>query len=271
MTISVWKWLSHIVERLTNSSFVYGIYERILWNEIKNDPIPEHIGVILDGNRRWALKSGMASWDGHKFGADKVDDLVGWCLDLKVKTITIYAFSTENFNRPRAEVLELMRLFDGWLKGILADARVRRDQVHVRVIGRLKELPESTQNLARGVEELTRDHSRHYLNIALAYGGRAEIVDATKKIAAEAKAGTLDVDSIDETTIEKHLYTSFLPNSEPDMIIRTSGEERLSGFLLWQGAYSELCFTDVFWPDFRRIDLWRAIRTYQQRERRRGG
>ncbi len=271
MNLNPWKLLSRLVERITGSSFVYGIYERILWNQIKDDPIPEHIGVILDGNRRWASQCGMPSWGGHKFGADKVDDLVGWCLDLKVKTVTIYAFSTENFNRPRPEVLELMRLFDEWLKSISSDERIRRSQVHVRVIGRLNLLPESTQNLARAVECLTRDYNRHYLNIALAYGGRAEIVDAAKQIAAEVKAGKMDVESIDEAAIEKHLYTSYLPKSEPDMIIRTSGEERLSGFLLWQGAYSELCFTDVFWPDFRRIDLWRAIRTYQQRERRHGG
>jgi tritrans,polycis-undecaprenyl-diphosphate synthase [geranylgeranyl-diphosphate specific] len=269
--LSPWRFFVSFAKWIMSSSIVYGLYERMLWNQIKDGPIPEHIGVILDGNRRWASKFDMPSWGGHKFGADKVDDLVGWCLDLKVKTVTLYAFSTENFNRPGPEVDELMRLFDEKLKSIPADERIRTNKVHVRVIGRLNQLPESTQRLARAVEELTRDYDQHYLNVALAYGGRAEIVDATRQIAADAKAGKIDVDKIDEAMIEEHLYTAHLPNSEPDLIIRTSGEERLSGFLLWQGAYSELCFTDVFWPDFRRIDLWRAIRIYQRRERRHGG
>ena len=262
--------LSLLTRIVTSNPIVYGTYERILWSQIKSGRIPEHIGVILDGNRRWATQRDMATWDGHRFGADKVDDLVQWCLDLDVRTVTLYAFSTENFSRPAAEVEELMRVFEDKLRSLSSDERIRRDQVHIRLIGRLNLLPESTQKLARAVEEQTRDYDRHYLNIALAYGGRAEIVDAAKKIAAEAKAGTLAVDQIDEAAITSRLYTSHLPKPEPDLIIRTSGEERLSGFLLWQAAYSELCFTDVFWPDFRRIDLWRAIRTYQQRDVRRG-
>ncbi|MBI5243861.1 MAG: di-trans,poly-cis-decaprenylcistransferase [Elusimicrobia bacterium] len=255
---------------MTCNPIVYGIYEKILWSQIKDDRIPEHIGVILDGNRRWASKRDLPSWGGHKFGADKVDDLVEWCLDLKVKTVTLYAFSTENFNRPQAEVQELMRVFEDKLRTMSSDERIRRNRVHIRVIGRLNLLPESTQKLARAVEEDTKDFDQHYLNIALAYGGRAEIVDATKKIAEEVKSGQISIDKIDEAMIGGHLYTAYLPQPDPDLIIRTSGEERLSGFLLWQGAYSELCFIDVFWPDFRRIDLWRVIRTYQRRERRRG-
>jgi tritrans,polycis-undecaprenyl-diphosphate synthase [geranylgeranyl-diphosphate specific] len=241
-----------------------------LWNQIKDKPIPEHIGFILDGNRRWATMLDMPSWRGHRAGVDKVDALVDWCLEADVKSITLYAFSTENFTRSAAEVQGLMRIFDEKLKAIAGDERIHKNRVHVRVIGRLHLLPESTQREARAAEERTRGYNQHYLNIALAYGGRAEIVDAAKEIAREAKAGTLDVESIDEKTIAEHLYTAHLPKQEPDLIIRTSGEERTSGFLLWQGAYSELCFSDVFWPEFRKIDLWRAIRTYQRRSRRHG-
>ena len=265
------KYLSLLARRITCNSIVYKIYEKVLWNQIKDEKVPEHIGVILDGNRRWASEHFMPSWAGHKFGADKVEDLLKWCLDLKVKTITLYAFSTENFNRSDREVHEIMRLFDERLKTIFSDERIHKNRVQIRAIGRINLLPESTQKLIRAVEEDTKDYDKHYLNIALAYGGRAEIVDATKKIVEEVKVGKISIDSIDEGTIEEHLYTAHLPKSDPDLIIRTSGEERLSGFLLWQGAYSELCFVDVFWPDFRRIDLWRAIRTYQQRERRYGG
>jgi len=270
MSPNPWTLFSFLLKRIAGNRIVYGIYEKILWNQIKDGQIPKHIGVILDGNRRWAVKRDMPSWGGHRFGADKVDDLVGWCLDLKVKTVTLYAFSTENFSRPEAEVAELMRVFEDKLRTMSSDERIRRNRVQIRVIGRTNLLPESTQKLARAVEEDTKDYDEHYLNIALAYGGRAEIVDAAKEIAREAQAGKIDVESIDEAMIEGHLYTAHLPQPDPDLIIRTSGEERLSGFLLWQGAYSELCFIDVFWPDFRRIDLWRVIRTYQKRDRRRG-
>lgn len=264
------KYLSLLARKITCNSIVYKIYEKTLWNQIKDEKIPEHIGIILDGNRRWASEHYMSTWDGHKFGADRIEDLLDWCLDLKVKTITIYVFSTENFNRPEREVKCIMQLFDERLKTIFSDERIHKNRVHIRAIGRRSLLSESTKKLIYAVEESTKAYDQHYLNMAIAYGGRAEIVDATKRIVEEAKAGTINIDNIDEKTIEEHLYTAHLPKSDPDLIIRTSGETRLSGFLLWQGAYSELCFVDVFWPDFRRIDLWRAIRTYQQRDRRYG-
>ncbi len=212
----------------------------------------------------------MPTWVGHKFGAEKVEDLLNWCLDLKVKAITLYAFSTENFNRPNKEVQQIMDLFNERLNAVFSNERISRNRVKISAIGRINLLPENTQKLIRAVEERTKDYDQYYLNLAIAYGGRAEIVDATRKIAEKIKIGKIDINEIDEEMVEEHLYTAHLPNSEPDLIIRTSGEERLSGFLLWQGAYSELCFVDVFWPDFRRIDLWRVIRTYQQRERRFG-
>jgi tritrans,polycis-undecaprenyl-diphosphate synthase [geranylgeranyl-diphosphate specific] len=249
---------------------VYKIYEKILWNQIKDGKIPEHIGVILDGNRRWALKQRMRPWEGHRLGADKVEDLLNWCLDLKVRTVTLYVFSTENFNRPKREVREIMELFNERLKIVFSNERIFKNKVQIKAIGRINLLPESTQKLIQEIEESTKQFSQHYLNMAIAYGGRAEIIDAAKRIATDVEVGKLTVEDIDEKLVEKHLYTAHLPKSDPDMIIRSSGEERLSGFLLWQGAYSELCFVDVFWPDFRRIDFWRTIRTYQQRERRHG-
>lgn len=264
------KYLSLLSRKITCNPIVYKIYEKNLWNQIKDEKFPEHIGVILDGNRRWALTHYFTKLAGHKFGADKVEELIDWCLDLNVKTITLYVFSTENFNRPEIEVNKIMHLFDERLKNIFIDERVHKHRVQIKAIGRLNLLPESTQKLISEVEKSTKEYTNHYLNLAIAYGGRAEIVDATKEIVEKVKEGKIKIDNIDEDTIEEHLYTAHLPKSEPDIIIRTSGEERLSGFLLWQGAYSELCFVDVFWPDFRRIDLWRAIRTHQHRERRRG-
>lgn len=232
--------------------------------------MPDHIGIILDGNRRWASEHYMLPWDGHQFGANKVDEFLNLCLDLKIRTVTIYVFSTENFNRPKKEVSEIMRLFNARLKMVFSNDRIHKNKVKIRAIGRINLLPKSTQKMIRMIEESTKEYDQYYLNMALAYGGRAEIIDATKKIAEKVRLGNINVEDINEETIEDHLYTSHLPKSDPDIIIRTSGESRLSGFLLWQGAYSELCFVDVFWPDFRGIDLWRAIRIYQNRERRYG-
>ncbi len=153
---------------------------------------------------------------------------------------------------------------------LLTDERIHRNKVHVKVIGRVNLLPVSLQQLIADVEKATENYDNQFLNFAFAYGGRAEIVDAAKTIAEKVKCGELNVDDVNEATFEKYLYTAHMPKQDPDMIIRTSGEERLSGFLLWQSAYSELCFLDVYWPDFRLIDLLRAIRTFQERKRRYG-
>jgi len=253
-----------------NTRLTYKIYEKILWRQIKDGPKPYHVAVILDGNRRWAEKRGLPRWMGHRFGVDKVDDLLHWLKDLDVKSLTIYVFSTENFNRPPKEVNEIMNLIEVKLSDALFNSDIHKMRVRVKAIGRLDLLPPRLRQLLKKIEDATREYNDFYLNIAIAYGGRAEIVDATREIAEKVKMGKLNPDEIDEETIERHLYTSYLPKSEPDMIIRTSGEERLSNFLLWQSAYSELFFLDVYWPDFRRIDLWRAIRTYQSRDRRLG-
>jgi len=163
-----------------------------------------------------------------------------------------------------------MKIAEEKLTQILTDPRIHENKVHVKIIGRRNLLPKALQELSKKVEEATNGYSEHFLNVALAYGGRAEIVDAAKKLAQEVEKGRLKPDAIEEEMFEKYLYTSHLPKQDPDLIIRTSGEERLSGFLLWQSAYSELLFLDIFWPDFRRIDLLRAFRTFQRRKRRFG-
>jgi len=260
-----------MLETLLSITGIYKLYERWLWSQVKNGERPEHIAVILDGNRRWASERSLPTWLGHQEGANKVEDLIDWCFDyLNVKSVTLYAFSTENFSRQPSEVEGIMKLAEEKLTKILTDQRIHKNEVHVRIIGRHALLPEQLQGLVRKVEEATKDYNEHFLNFALAYGGRAEIVDAARKLAQEVEKGRLKPDAIEEQLFEKYLYTAHMPKQDPDIIIRTSGEERLSGFLLWQSAYSELFFLDIYWPDFRRIDLLRAVRTFQKRKRRYG-
>ncbi|MEM2971374.1 MAG: polyprenyl diphosphate synthase [Candidatus Bathyarchaeia archaeon] len=260
-----------MIKTLLSIIGVYKLYEKWLWHQIKSgDGKPEHIAIILDGNRRWASEKALKPWFGHEKGAERVEQLLDWCLKLKVKSITLYAFSTENFRRSPVEVEEIMRVAEEQFRKILTDERIHKSNVRVKVIGRVNLLPERLQQLIREVEMATQCYDKHFLNIAFAYGGRAEIVDATRKIAEKVLQGEFDVQKIDEGLFEKYLYTAYMPKQDPDLIIRTSGEERLSGFLLWQSAYSELCFLDVYWPDFRLIDLLRAVRTFQKRKRRFG-
>lgn len=249
-------------------SLLYKLYEQVLWNQIKGGRKPEHIGLIVDGNRRFARTRGLATNLGHTMGSEKLEDFLRWCRELDIKIVTLYGFSTENYTRPDDEVDYLMELILRKLKEFQVDPVIEEERVRVRVIGRRDTLsPEMIEEIDK-VEEMTRDHERFMINIAISYGGRAEIVDAVKKIAMEVQHGKLCAAEIDEQLFANYLYTQGIP--DPDLIIRTSGEERLSGFLLWQSAYSELYFTEVFWPAFRKIDFWRAIRVYQQRERRFG-
>ena len=248
----------------------YKIYEKWLWQQVKSGVKPEHIAIILDGNRRWATENELNPWLGHEKGAETVELLLDWCLKLNVKFITLYAFSTENFRRPPEEIDEIMKISEEKFLKLLTDERIHKNKVHVKVLGRINLLPQSLQQLISEVEKTTSEYDNQFLNFAFAYGGRAEIVDAAKIIAEQVKVGKLELDDINEDTFEKYLYTSHMTKQEPDLIIRTSGEERLSGFLLWQSAYSELIFLDVYWPDFRFIDLLRVIRTFQQRKRRYG-
>jgi tritrans,polycis-undecaprenyl-diphosphate synthase [geranylgeranyl-diphosphate specific] len=249
---------------------VYRFYEGRLLAQVKKGEIPGHIGIILDGNRRWAQVQGLSEGRGHMEGANRAEELLDWCHDLGIKTVTLYVLSTENLDRTPDELRELFALIEARLNRLLNDARIVRYRVKVRAIGHLDLLPGSIVGLLRAIEEKTEGYEEHYLNIAVAYGGRAEITDVVRSVAQDVKSGKLSPEEISEDTVSARLYTAYLPNQEPDLIVRTSGEERMSGFLLWQGAYSELVFVDVYWPAFRFIDLLRAVRTFQKRRRRYG-
>ncbi|MEM2785816.1 MAG: polyprenyl diphosphate synthase [Candidatus Nitrosotenuis sp.] len=238
--------------------------------EIRKGTLPNHLAVILDGNRRWAKKALESSKEGHFRGADAVENLLDWCEELDIKIITLYVLSTENLERPDNELEYLFELIHQRLEKLYNDPRIHRNKMRVKALGRLELLPDSINDVLKRLDEATISYDRHYLNIAIAYGGQNELVDAVRKIAVRIKDGSIDINDINKDVIEANLYTAHLPQSSPDLILRTSGEQRMSGFLLWQGAYSELVFMDILWPEFRKIDLLRAIRTYQKRNRRIG-
>ena len=251
-------------------SGLYKIYGKRLESEIQSGDIPNHVALILDGNRRWAKRHLTIPKEGHWRGADSVEKLLDWCEELDIKIITLYALSAENLGRNDDELEDLYELIRLRLERLLKDSRIHRNKMRVKGIGRIELLPDSIKKVLSELEETTKNYENHFLNIALAYGGQYELVDAVKKIGEKIKQGKLRVEDINKNEIESHLYTSHLPQSSPDMILRTSGEKRLSGFLMWQSAYSELVFMDIFWPEFRKIDLMRAIRTFQERKRRLG-
>ena len=248
------------------SSLVYSLYTKKLEREVKSaNNIPHHVGLILDGNRRGSNLLGIPKTRGYQKGADKFEEVLEWCMDLGIRVISVWIFSTENFSRESEEVHAIMELAEKSTIKMRSDPRVHNEGIKVIFSGETELLPESLQKEIRHTEEETKDYENYTLNICLGYGGRAEITNAVRKIAKAVKSGTLEVEDIDESYIGSNLYTRGLP--DPDLIIRTSGEVRLSGFLLWQGSYSELYFTDVFWPLFRKIDFLRAIRDYQRRKR----
>lgn len=251
-------------------SGLYKIYSNRLENEIRNGDIPNHVALILDGNRRWAKKNLTILKKGHWRGADAVENLLDWCEEFDIKIITLYALSIENLERNDEELKYLYDLIEKRLEKLYNDPRIHKNKMRVRAIGRVEILPDSIKEVLNRLDKTTKDYDNHFLNIALAYGGQNELVDAIKKIGMKIKDGKLEINKIDKKEIESNLYTSYLPQSSPDMILRTSGEKRLSGFLMWQSAYSELVFMDIFWPEFRKIDLMRAIRTFQKRKRRMG-
>ena len=252
--------------------FVYRVYEEILYNQVKSGPIPQHVAIIPDGNRRWARMLGLNVEEGHNQGYIRLKQVLEWLLELGVKTITVYALSYENcLKRSPSELRNLFNLAKQGLEELCTADLVHRYRVRVKVIGRLDLVPQYVVEAVKKVEEATKNYSDRFLNIAICYGGRQDIVDAVRAIARAVKEGKLEPEDISEETIVKSLSTAHLGTlSDPDLVIRTSGEMRISNFLLWQIAYSELYFCDVYWPAFRKIDLLRAIRSYQQRERRFG-
>ena len=222
----------------------------------------------MDGNRRFAKNFELTLEAGHLFGRDKIEEVLDWCLELGIKVTTIYAFSTENFNRNEGEVKILMNLCKQELDRAATNSRIHKNKVRVRIIGHLESLPEDTRQSAKHIMEATEKYDDYFFNIALAYGGREELIQAIQQIASDVEKGGLKVQDISQKTVSSYLYTNGLP--DPDLILRTSGEERISNFLLWQLAYSELYFSDVFWPAFQKRDFLKAIQTYQQRKRRYG-
>ena len=252
---------------------LYRLYERRLERRLISGRQPRHIGLILDGNRRFGRRQRIA--DPHKLyalGADKLDDLLSWCASLGIPAVTLWVCSTKNLQRPSEEVTGILAAIQEKLAGLAKDPFIHRLQVRVRAAGRLDLLPPSTRAAIEAAEEATKDHSAIALTIAVAYDGREELVDALRSVVREKLAQTSDpasiIDQISTETIGQHVYSPDLP--DPDLIIRTSGELRLSGFLLWQSAYSEFYFCDIDWPAFRKIDFLRAVRAYQDRQRRFG-
>ena len=259
-----------MLERLLKLFGAYWLYEKWLYRNVSRGKMPRHIALILDGNRRWAVRRGWEPWIGHRYGADRVEEILDDIYELGIQTVTLYVLSTENLRRKPEELQQLFELIKERAEKLLKNPLIHKREVRVKVLGRLYLLPRDVREALERLERATGEYSRHYLNIAVAYGGRAEIVDAVRMIAEKVKQGIIPINDINEKTIEEHLYTHDLPQPDPELIIRTSGEERISNFFLWQSAYSELVFQDVYWPEFRRIDLLRAIRTFQRRERRHG-
>ncbi|MBI5500530.1 MAG: di-trans,poly-cis-decaprenylcistransferase [Deltaproteobacteria bacterium] len=243
------------------------VYVGRLRREVRSKPVPRHVAVILDGNRRHARALGLASTRGHLLGSETLERLLDWCRTIDVRTLTVYALSTENLGRAPEEVTALMDLFARKLGELVRDERVHRHRIRIRVLGRPELLRDDVAEAARRAEEATASYDGFEFRICLAYGARQEIVDAVRDIARDIAAGRLAPDAIDESVLAARLSAG---PDEPDLLIRTGGEVRLSNFLLFQAAYSELVFTDVHFPAFRELDFLRLVRTYQQRARRFG-
>ncbi len=248
-------------------ALLYGIYERRLAASLSPESIPHHVGVVLDGNRRWARQLGATASEGHRKGADKIQELLRWCEDAGVQVVTLYLLSTDNLSRDEAELSELITIIENAVTRIASSGQFR-----VHPIGALDVLPASTAQHLKQLEDSSRHVEGLHVNVAVGYGGRREIADAVRSLLQEHASRGTSVEELAEILdvehIAEHLYTRGQP--DPDLVIRTSGEQRLSGFLLWQSAQSELYFCEAYWPDFRRVDFLRALRSYASRERRFG-
>ena len=230
------------------------------------EKLPKHVAIIMDGNGRWAKKHSLKRIMGHQRGMESVREAVSTCHELGIEVLTLYAFSTENWRRPKTEIKALMLLLKKYIRSEIDE--LHQKDIRVNAIGNIEKLPKEVTSTIKAAIEKTKNNSSMVLNVALSYSGREEILMAALKIAEKIKAGRLACADIDETTFSKHLYTAGLP--DPDLLIRTSGELRISNFLLWQIAYTELYVTDALWPDFRKDDLYIALLDYQQRKRRFG-
>jgi len=245
------------------------LYDRLLTHRVQHGPVPTHVAIIMDGNRRFALAGGMPKQDGHRLGKEKVREVMRWCRSLGIQYLTVYALSTENLTSRSPE--ELTTLFDLYESGFLElaeDKEIHQDHVRCTAVGQLHLLPARVVQAVAVAQQATKDYDALVFTVCLAYGARQELVDAIKGILIDHNNGKISLEDICEELVSEYLYTSGMP--DPDLVIRTSGEERVSNFLLWQLAYAELCFIDVYWPAFRKRDFLRAIRTYQGRQRRHG-
>ncbi len=246
---------------------VYGVYERRLARSLRPEQIPQHIGVIIDGNRRWARAVGEVVSSGHKAGANKISEFLDWCDDIGVKVVTVWMLSTDNLSRPSAELEPLLRIIEQTVDEL---TEIGRWKIHP--VGALDLLPAPTAEVLKGAEAATAKVDGMLVNVAVGYGGRRELADAVRSLLLEEAAKGISLEDLAERLdvehIAQHLYTKGQP--DPDLVIRTSGEQRLGGFLLWQSALSEFYFCEALWPDFRHVDFLRAIRSYAQRERRFG-
>ncbi|MEU6093755.1 isoprenyl transferase [Streptomyces sp. NPDC047079] len=244
------------------------LYARRVEGHLDHAQVPKHIGVIMDGNRRWAKAAGSTTAQGHQAGADKIEEFLGWCAETDVEVVTLWLMSTDNLNRPKEELVPLLGIIADTVRSLAADGRWRVHHVGARDI-----VPAHVQTALKEAEEATAHIDGILVNVAVGYGGRQEIADAVRSMLLEAhEKGTSMEDlaeSVDVDLIGRHLYTSDQP--DPDLVIRTSGEQRLSGFMLWQTAHSEYYFCEVFWPAFRKVDFLRALRDYAARHRRYGG
>lgn len=243
--------------------------EAKLLREVLEHPLKvNHLAIIMDGNRRFAWRSNLATGLGHRIGKQKLERVLDWVLELNIPWFTVYALSTENLNRPQEELDVLFDLYVEGLRDIADDERIHENKVRVNIIGRRELLPERVNDAIDYAESKTADYDQFVFTVCLAYGSREEMITAIQSIAKDFAAGDISLDAINQQAVSDRLYTADMP--DPDLVIRTSGEERISNFLLWQMAYSELYFTDVFWPSFSKKDLLKAIRTYQERGRRYG-
>jgi len=249
------------------SDLVYGAYERRLAKRLNPESLPRHVGVMLDGNRRWARANGFEPKDGHQAGADKIKDLLHWCEEAGVEVVTLWLLSTDNLDRSRGEIVPLLKIIEAAVADLAAAQRWR-----LHPIGALDLLPAETAASLKASAEATRGVSGMHVNVACPYGGRREIADAVRAMLLEHSGRGTPIEVIaDQLSVEEiaaHLYTKGQP--DPDLVIRTSGEQRLGGFLLWQSARSEFYFCEAYWPDFRHVDFLRALRSYAERERRFG-
>ena len=251
---------------------LYQVYERRLLNDVRRGRIPRHLGLIQDGHRRYAREAGVSNRRGYRVGAEKAEEVLSWCVQLDIRMVTLWWLSTENLSREADDVAAVLDVIEGTLPQWIERGVTERFGIRIRPIGQLELLPASLRSALHSAEAATRHHDRLLLNIGVGYGGRQEIIDAVKGYLQDSfmrNEGPEDIlQGLTTETVAKYLYTYDCP--DPDLIIRTSGEVRLSGFMLWQSAYSEFYFCDAYWPAFRKVDFLRAIRSYQQRHRRFG-